>query len=111
MKNIYLIILGIAVFAMISMGLAFASCGGCGQSKPVTVDSASGSEAVDVGNKICPVLSEPINETNKATYEYEGKVYNFCCAGCIEMFQKSPQKYIDKVNLELQSAQTSAAPK
>jgi YHS domain-containing protein len=100
MKNIYLIILGLAVFTMVSFGLAFASCGGCGQAKSVAADSASGSGAIDAGNKICPVLGEPIDEASKATYEYEGKVYNFCCAGCVETFKKAPQKYIDKVNQE-----------
>ena len=37
------------------------------------------------------------------TYEYEGKIYNFCCAGCIDEFKKEPQKYIDKVNQELEA--------
>ena len=105
MKNIYLLILGLAVFTVIGIGLAFASCGECGQTKAVVKDSASGSGAIDAGNKICPVLGEPIDDATKATYEYEGKVYNFCCAGCIETFKKEPQKYIDKVNQELEAAQ------
>lgn len=57
--------------------------------------------AVNIGNKICPVLGEKINEQAKATYEYEGKVYNFCCAGCIDAFKKDPQKYAQKVKEEL----------
>jgi YHS domain-containing protein len=36
----------------------------------------------------------------KATYEYKGKVYNFCCQMCIEEFKKDPQKYIKKVEEE-----------
>jgi len=39
----------------------------------------------------------------KATYEYEGKIYNFCCPMCIDEFKKDPQKYIKKVNEELQA--------
>ena len=104
MKNTYLIILGLAVFVMISVGLVFASYGGCDQKNAVAKDSTSGSGAIDAGNKICPVLGEPIDEASKATYEYKGKIYNFCCAGCIEAFKKEPQKYIDKVNRELQAA-------
>ena len=96
MKNIYLIILGLAVFTIIGIGLVFASYGECGQANAVAKDSTSGSGAIDAGNKICPVLGGPIDEANKATYEYKGKVYNFCCAGCIEEFKKEPQKYIDK---------------
>lgn len=50
-----------------------------------------------VGNTICPVSGEAINEEAKATYEYEGKVYNFCCAACIDDFKKDPQSYIKKM--------------
>jgi len=60
-------------------------------------------EAVTVGNKICPVSGEKIDEKTKATYEYEGKIYNFCCAMCIDSFKKDPQKYIKKVEEEQQS--------
>lgn len=58
-------------------------------------------EAVDVGNEICPVSGEKIDQKMKATYEYEGKIYNFCCQMCIDEFKKDPQKYIDKVKEEL----------
>ena len=57
-------------------------------------------EAVNVGNKICPVLGEKIDEGLKATYEYKGKIYNFCCAMCIEEFKKDPEKYIKKIEIE-----------
>jgi len=59
--------------------------------------------AVDVGNKICPVSGEKIDEKMKVAYEYEGKVYNFCCASCVDEFKKDPQKYIKKVEEELQA--------
>ena len=62
------------------------------------------SKPQDVGNKICPVTGEKIDEKTKATYEYEGKIYNFCCAMCIDTFNKDPQKYIKKVEEELQAA-------
>lgn len=61
------------------------------------------SRAVDVGNKICPVSGEKIDENLKATYEYEGKIYNFCCAMCVDAFKKDPQTYIKKVEAELQA--------
>jgi len=111
MKNIYLIILGLAVFTVIGIGLAFASCGECGQANTAAKYSVSGSVAIDAGNKICPVLGDPIDEETKATYEYQGKIYNFCCAGCIGTFKKESQKYADKVSQELESAQTNGAPK
>jgi YHS domain-containing protein len=56
----------------------------------------------DVGNKICPVTGEKIDDKSKASYEYQGKIYNFCCAMCIDVFKKDPQKYIKKVEEELQ---------
>ncbi|MEI6831344.1 MAG: YHS domain-containing protein [Candidatus Omnitrophota bacterium] len=60
-------------------------------------------KAKNAGNKICPVMGNQIVEDAKVTYEYKGKVYNFCCEGCIEEFKKNPDKYIKKVNEELQS--------
>jgi len=60
-------------------------------------------EAINVGNKICPVSGDKINEKTKATYEYEGKIYNFCCPMCIEEFKKDPDKYIKKVEEELKT--------
>ena len=60
-------------------------------------------ETVNVGNKICPVSGEKIEEKTKTTYEYEGKIYNFCCASCIDEFKKDPGKFIDRVEQELQA--------
>ena len=34
--------------------------------------------------------------TAKHTYEYDGKKYYFCCAGCVEKFKASPQGYLNK---------------
>jgi len=57
----------------------------------------------NVGNKICPVMGNQIVENAKVTYEYEGKVYNFCCKGCIEEFKKDPAKYIKIIEEEKNS--------
>lgn len=51
-------------------------------------------ELIDVDNKICPVHGREIEEDTKVTYEHEGKIYNFCCAMCVDGFEKDPQKYI-----------------
>lgn len=63
--------------------------------EPAGVSNASG--AVNVGNTTCPVLGEKIDDKTKATYEYQGKIYNFCCASCIGKFKSSPEKYIKKI--------------
>lgn len=60
-------------------------------------------KAEEVGNKRCPVSGEIIDEKTKETYEYKGKIYNFCCAGCIDEFKKEPEKYIK----ELEKAEES----
>ena len=105
MEKKILLIIVVALFAFGISKLSFAMM--CGAKTEMTYaqinkDSAS-SKAVDVGNKICPVSGEKIEEKLKANYEYEGKIYNFCCAACIEEFKKDPQKYIKKVEEELQA--------
>jgi len=104
MKAIYLIILGLAVFSSVAFAM---SCGADMSHEGHGKAPQEKSAAVDAGNKICPVTGEEIDEAAKATYEYEGKTYNFCCAGCIDEFKKEPQKYIDKVNQELQAGQSA----
>jgi len=53
-----------------------------------------------VGNKICPVSGEKIDEKMKETYEYKGNIYNFCCPVCVEEFKEGPEKYIEKMEKE-----------
>jgi YHS domain-containing protein len=69
-------VLGVAVLAFAMMGMCAAE---------------------DVGNKICPVTGDKINEEAKTTYEYKDKTYNFCCPMCIGEFKKNPEKYIEKI--------------
>jgi YHS domain-containing protein len=64
--------------------------------------------AWNVGNKVCPVMGNPIVEDTKATYEYQGKVYNFCCEACIEEFKANPEKYIKIIEQEKNSPQPLA---
>ena len=113
-KITLIMIAGFFVFGL--SGLSFAmSCGDHGDNsaqpskadaiyQPQTtaaVQQAVAKGAINVGNKICPVTGEKIVEKDKGTYEYEGKIYNFCCPMCIDEFKKDPQKYIQKVNTEL----------
>jgi YHS domain-containing protein len=73
------------------------------QQSTMVHSKSTSQEAVNVGNKICPVTGEKIDEKIKATYEYKGKIYNFCCAACIEEFKKNPDKYIQIVNEEMKN--------
>lgn len=117
MKKGICVVAGAVFFFLILSKLALAcgcggGCGGgsCQEGAQVcsehnvttnTVAPTAVKGVVNIGNKICPVLGEKIDEQAKATYEYEGKVYNFCCAGCIDTFKKDPQKYVQKVEEEL----------
>lgn len=114
-KRIFMVILtGVFVLAINSISLAMMCGEHSGDKKIAQAETGTQTQAeadtqalpketVNVGNKICPVSEEKINEKIKATYEYEGKIYNFCCSICIDEFKKDPQKYIKKVNEELQA--------
>ena len=59
-----------------------------------------GTKAVEVGNKICPVGGDKVLAPGEKSamgevvkYEYNGKIYNFCCAMCVKDFKKDPEKY------------------
>ncbi len=53
--------------------------------------------AKPVGNEICPVSGEKINPKHKVSYEYKGRIYNFCCTDCLKLFKKDPEKYISRM--------------
>jgi YHS domain-containing protein len=98
----------IAIFGMngisFAMSCDMASHKDSGQAYGQEVEK--GSKATDISNKVCPVGGETIKESEKATYEYNGKIYNFCCPGCIPEFKKNPEKYIAKMEQSANSEQS-----
>ena len=52
---------------------------------------------VEVGNKICPISGEALMEGQEAKVEYNGKIYNLCCAACTKDFLKDPEAAIKKL--------------
>lgn len=51
-------------------------------------------QLIKVGNEICPVSGEKIGAMGPVVeYEYNEKIYSFCCAGCIDAFKAEPEKY------------------
>lgn len=52
---------------------------------------------IEVGNTICPVSGEKVEEETAYKFEFEGKIYNLCCKMCAKDFEKDPQKYIEKL--------------
>ena len=67
-----------------------------------TAGPVAAEQVENAGNKICPVSGEKVGQGGMVpvTYEYEVRIYNFCCVACIEDFKKDPQKYIKKIEEE-----------
>lgn len=106
MKKIIVVLMAVVSLFLMKGAISY------GQ-EDVTAQASAPAEsaAVNVGNKICPVSGDKINEETKATYEYEGKIYNFCCPACIDEFKKEPQKYIKKIEEEKQKEMQPEAEK
>jgi len=49
-----------------------------------------------LGNKVvCPVMGTVFKADKKTTFhKYDGKIYYFCCPGCVDKFKANPKKYM-----------------
>ena len=57
-------------------------------------ESKEKSDVVSVNNKNCPVSGENVEDMGGGVkHEYKGKIYNLCCAACVNVFEKDPEKY------------------
>jgi Cu+-exporting ATPase len=55
------------------------------------------SQAQKTDKAVDPVCGMSVQkESAKATYEYKGQTYYFCCSGCKDRFVKDPEKYLHK---------------
>lgn len=61
-----------------------------------SANKATQAEVADAGNKICPVMGEPVNGSDFVIYK--GTKYGLCCAICKKKFLENPEKYIAKMN-------------
>jgi YHS domain-containing protein len=52
-------------------------------------------EIVEVMTETCPVMGGKINQSVNTIVD--GKLYYFCCAGCIGAFAANPEKFADKL--------------
>lgn len=108
-KSVFVILLAVIMSSFI---VATAMACGCGKAKKdvstMSCQCATGScgagteEDVDnagqVNNTICPVSGKPIGSMGEGvSHTYNGKVYKFCCAGCINSFKENPEEYINKI--------------
>lgn len=92
MKKTYIIVAALFIVLLAADKITYAE-----EIQAVKNVSTEVAKPVDVGNKICPVTGQKIDENTKATYEYDGKIYNFCCQMCVGKFKGDPQKYIKKI--------------
>jgi YHS domain-containing protein len=94
MKTLY----AVAVMAVV-LGAAGLFAAGCKKAEPqAPAPSAAGQP--EIAQKICPVMGNPI-DPNIHT-DYKGRRIYFCCTSCPKVFEKDPEKYIAKVDEQLQ---------
>lgn len=67
----------------------------------ITDKTPASKDAVEVGNKTCPVSGDKVPALGEkgtmgdkpVKIEYKGKIYNLCCPMCVKDFKKDPEKY------------------
>ncbi|HKA19394.1 MAG TPA: YHS domain-containing protein [Blastocatellia bacterium] len=62
----------------------------------------SADEKKNVTNKMCPVSGGPVSE--KFRTEYKGQFVYVCCEGCLNEFNKDPEKFVAKMSREERDA-------
>jgi YHS domain-containing protein len=96
MKALY----AVAVLAVV-LGAAGLFAAGCKKAEPqATAPAAAGQP--EIAQKICPVMGGPIDPNIHTDYK-DRRIY-FCCTSCLKAFEKDPEKYIAKVDEQLQGA-------
>ena len=83
------------LFVGLLVAAVFATAGCKKESEPAAPVEPNKAVSQVIEQKICPVMGGAIN---KDLYtEYKGKKVYFCCEGCKEKFEKSPEEYIAKL--------------
>lgn len=62
--------------------------------------------AEKIEQKICPVMGGKINP--KLYYQYKNQKIYVCCARCIPVIKKNPEKYLKKVKADIETAKKKA---
>lgn len=57
--------------------------------------AASGQPAGSRPQTLCPVMGAPINR--EIFVDYQGQRIYFCCAACIDLFKRHPEKYLQEL--------------
>ena len=111
MKKVLMAVVMLSVVGSAGVVLACSSCGCQGAKAHDDADAqhvhsdavaplAAATEAtapVNAGNKVCPIMGMPVSEDSPDKVEYQGKLYNLCCAGCKDAFLKDPEAALKKL--------------
>jgi len=74
------------------------SCCGTKESHTdVNMEMKSETAEGQIWNKVCPVEGKLVN-SDSSTFEFNGKVFGFCCEGCDSKFQKDPETFLKNLN-------------
>lgn len=100
--NIKSLILAVVVVGFLSgVVLAQGTENNLAEVQVITDKAPASKDAVEVGNKICPISGDKVPVPgekgtmgdNPVKIQYKGKIYNLCCPMCVKDFKKSPEKY------------------
>ena len=105
MKKVLMAVVMFSVVGSAGVVLACSSCGCQGAKAHDHADAdhvsaatvAQAAAPVNAGNKVCPIMGEPVSEDSPDKVEYQGKLYNLCCAGCKDAFLKDPEAALKKL--------------
>jgi YHS domain-containing protein len=90
----------LAASVVLALGVAgcaaYAAAGQKDQKDPAATTQPAAAAAAAPVNKKCPVSGDDVNPKGK-TVVYKGKTVGFCCNDCIDLFNKNPDKYADKI--------------
>ena len=94
------VVVGITSLAVLS------GCSKEGETAGAPAGTKESTSTEQIAQKTCPVMGGAINED--IYLDYEGRRVYFCCPACVEAFKKEPEKYLGKLDEQLESAESSA---
>ncbi|OIO81146.1 MAG: hypothetical protein COW11_05600 [Candidatus Omnitrophica bacterium CG12_big_fil_rev_8_21_14_0_65_43_15] len=104
MKRIMTVVALTALVMFVFSGISYVVCGTCYAGEKTNVNGGQVDAAALVPiNRTCPVMGGEISKDTEYYAVVNGEKIGFCCAGCVEAFNKDPKKYTDKVKAELAS--------
>jgi YHS domain-containing protein len=94
-----IVVMAVAVIGMAIYGGGGSAFANDGHDHDGAIGQTGSDEPANKG-ELCPVSGEGVDAKGGIAYEYQGKVYHFCCASCVADFKKDPEKYIRKMKGE-----------